>query len=80
MCGVFSVPLRVVRDRYLGICIDIVHFQNCQLICPGHGMMGLNNVTSKTMKTHIYQCLLIDPEDGVRTIDIPFHLILRYYV
>lgn len=41
-------------------------------------MMGLNNVTSKTLKTHIYQCFLIDPEDGVRTVDVPFHLILRY--
>ncbi len=40
--------------------------------------MGLNNVTSKNMKAHIYQCFLIDPEDGVRTIDVPFHLILRF--
>lgn len=52
--------------------------QNCQLVCPGHGLMGLNNVTSKNMKAHIYQCFLIDPEDGVRTIDVPFHLILRF--
>jgi len=48
----------------------------CQLLCPGYSMMGLNVVTCQTMKMNPHQCYLVDPEAGVKTLDIPFHLSL----
>ncbi|XP_064622253.1 rab3 GTPase-activating protein non-catalytic subunit-like isoform X3 [Lineus longissimus] len=48
----------------------------CQLICPGYGMMGLNNVTCKEVKAQIFQVCLVGPDGAVKTIDVPFHLAL----
>uniref|UniRef100_A0A2C9KPH8 Rab3-GAP regulatory subunit N-terminal domain-containing protein n=1 Tax=Biomphalaria glabrata TaxID=6526 RepID=A0A2C9KPH8_BIOGL len=47
------------------------------LICPCYGMMGLNNVTCKGVKSKAFQCALIDPDGMIKTIHIPFHLALR---
>ncbi|XP_059162199.1 rab3 GTPase-activating protein non-catalytic subunit-like [Physella acuta] len=48
----------------------------CQLVCPCYGMMGLNNVTSRGIKSRVFQCALIDPDGMIKTVDIPFHLAL----
>lgn len=50
--------------------------KSCQLICPGYGYLGLNNVTSKGVKTRTFQCALIDPAGTIKTLDVPFHLAL----
>ncbi|XP_055879124.1 rab3 GTPase-activating protein non-catalytic subunit-like isoform X1 [Biomphalaria glabrata] len=46
------------------------------LICPCYGMMGLNNVTCKGVKSKAFLCALIDPDGMIKTIHIPFHLAL----
>ncbi|XP_071079517.1 rab3 GTPase-activating protein non-catalytic subunit-like [Haliotis cracherodii] len=48
----------------------------CQLVCPSSGMMGLNNVTSRGVKSRAFQCALVDPEGFVKTLEVPFHLAL----
>ncbi|RUS87661.1 hypothetical protein EGW08_004584 [Elysia chlorotica] len=48
----------------------------CFLICPCYGMLGLNNVTSRGIKSRTFQCALIDPSGVIKTVDIPFHLAL----
>lgn len=48
----------------------------CQLLCPGYGLMGLNNVTCRDVKVPVQSCYLLDPTGTVRTIDVPFHLAL----
>ncbi|GFO27488.1 Rab3 GTPase-activating protein non-catalytic subunit [Plakobranchus ocellatus] len=48
----------------------------CLLVCPCYGMLGLNNVTSRGIKTRIFQCALVDPSGTIKTVDIPFHLAL----
>lgn len=50
----------------------------CQLICPVHGLMGLNNVTSAVYPPLTNTVYLLDPDGSIRSIDIPFHLALRY--
>ncbi|XP_063427524.1 rab3 GTPase-activating protein non-catalytic subunit-like [Mytilus trossulus] len=50
--------------------------KSCQLICPGYGYLGLNNVTSRGIKTRSFQCALIDPAGTIKTLDVPFHLAL----
>ncbi len=50
--------------------------KSCTLLCPGYGLMGLNNVTYKEMRVLLYSIYLIDPEGTVKTIDVPFHLAL----
>ncbi|KAI0237109.1 Rab3 GTPase-activating protein non-catalytic subunit [Lamellibrachia satsuma] len=48
----------------------------CRMLCPEHGMMGLNNVTFHNTKVQLHQVYLMDPEGSIKTIDIPFHLAL----
>ncbi|GFS02472.1 rab3 GTPase-activating protein non-catalytic subunit-like [Elysia marginata] len=48
----------------------------CCLVCPCYGMLGLNNVTSRGIKSRTFQCALIDPSGVIKTVDIPFHLAL----
>ena len=50
----------------------------CTLVCPGYGLMGLNNVTWKGVKATVYPCYFLDPDAGVKVLEIPFHLALRY--
>ncbi|XP_025103721.1 rab3 GTPase-activating protein non-catalytic subunit-like isoform X2 [Pomacea canaliculata] len=50
--------------------------KHCVLVCPSHGMMGLNNVTYHTVKPQMFHCALVDPEGCIKTLDIPFHLAL----
>ncbi|XP_055995292.1 rab3 GTPase-activating protein non-catalytic subunit-like isoform X2 [Ostrea edulis] len=50
--------------------------KHCRLISPGHGMMGLNNVTCKGVKCKMFQCAVIEPSGVVKSLDIPFHLAL----
>lgn len=52
--------------------------KSCRLLCPGHGMMGLNNVTYKGVKVQLHQIYLLDPEGTVKSVEVPFHLALRY--
>jgi len=53
----------------------------CRLICPVYGLMGLNNVTSAVCQpmgsSTVY---LLDPDGSIKSVDIPFHLALRYVV
>lgn len=51
--------------------------RNCVLVCPSYGMMGLNNVTSRTIKSRAFHCALVDPDGSIKTLEIPFHLALR---
>lgn len=51
--------------------------KSCQLICPGYGYLGLNNVTCKGVKSRTFQCALIDSVGTIKTLDVPFHLALR---
>lgn len=51
--------------------------KSCQLICPGYGYLGLNNVTSRGVKTKSFQCALLDPSGSIKTLEVPFHLALR---
>jgi hypothetical protein len=53
--------------------------KHCVLVCPSYGLMGLNNVTYRGIKTpRAFHCALIDPVEGaIKTLDIPFHLALR---
>ncbi|XP_021378713.1 rab3 GTPase-activating protein non-catalytic subunit-like isoform X1 [Mizuhopecten yessoensis] len=48
----------------------------CRLVCPSYGIMGLNNVTCRGVKTKVFQCALIEPTGIIKTLDIPFHLAL----
>lgn len=48
----------------------------CRLVCPSYGIMGLNNVTCRGVKTKVFQCALIEPTGTIKTLDIPFHLAL----
>ncbi|XP_076441806.1 rab3 GTPase-activating protein non-catalytic subunit-like [Babylonia areolata] len=48
----------------------------CMLVCPSYGLMGLNNVTYRGVRSRAFQCALIDPDGCVKTLDIPFHLAL----
>ncbi|KAL3873895.1 hypothetical protein ACJMK2_036974 [Sinanodonta woodiana] len=48
----------------------------CCLICPPHGILGLNNVTCKGVKTKAFQCALVDINGSILTVDVPFHLAL----
>ncbi|XP_033735108.1 rab3 GTPase-activating protein non-catalytic subunit-like [Pecten maximus] len=48
----------------------------CRLVCPSYGIMGLNNVTCRGVKTKVFQCALIEPTGVIKTLDIPFHLAL----
>ncbi|KAL8566839.1 hypothetical protein ACOMHN_052237 [Nucella lapillus] len=50
--------------------------KHCVLVCPTYGLMGLNNVTYRGVKSRAFQCALVDPEGCVKTLDIPFHLAL----
>jgi len=50
----------------------------CQLICPVYGLMGLNNVTSATCQLLSNTVYLLDPDGSIKSVDIPFHLALRY--
>ncbi|KAK7502781.1 hypothetical protein BaRGS_00006031 [Batillaria attramentaria] len=50
--------------------------KNCVLVCPSYGMMGLNNVTYRGVRSRAFHCALVDPEGSVKTLDIPFHLAL----
>ncbi|XP_012937688.1 rab3 GTPase-activating protein non-catalytic subunit [Aplysia californica] len=50
--------------------------KSCRLVCPCYGMMGLNNVTCRGVRSRVFQCALIDPDGVIKTIDIPFHLAL----
>lgn len=50
--------------------------KSCQLICPGYGYLGLNNVTSRGVKTKSFQCALLDPSGTIKTLEVPFHLAL----
>jgi len=51
----------------------------CQLICPVHGLMGLNNVTAAAVGHPLTNNLyLLDPGGSLKSINIPFHLALRY--
>ncbi|KAH9519441.1 Rab3 GTPase-activating protein non-catalytic subunit [Bulinus truncatus] len=50
--------------------------KSCFLVCPCYGMMGLNNVTCKGVKSKAFQCALIDPDGMIKTVHIPFHLAL----
>ena len=43
-----------------------------------HGMMGLNNVTYPKIKVNIQQLYLLDPDGVIKTIQVPFHLALRW--
>jgi len=52
----------------------------CQLICPVYGLMGLNNVTSAALQPLTNTVYLLDPDGSVKSVDIPFHLALRYTV
>ncbi|XP_064601694.1 rab3 GTPase-activating protein non-catalytic subunit-like isoform X2 [Liolophura sinensis] len=47
-----------------------------RLISPGYGMMGLNNVTIKSVKNKAFQVILVDPKGTVKTLEVPFHLAL----
>lgn len=52
----------------------------CQLICPSYGLMGLNNVTSAACQPLTNTVYLLDPDGSIKSVDIPFHLALRYAV
>ena len=45
--------------------------KSCQLICPGYGYLGLNNVTSRGVKTKSFQCALLDPSGSIKTLEVP---------
>ncbi|KAK3599646.1 hypothetical protein CHS0354_029108 [Potamilus streckersoni] len=46
------------------------------LICPPHGILGLNNVTCKGVKIKEFQCALVDIDGSILKVDVPFHLAL----
>ena len=48
-----------------------------QLVYLSHGILGLNNVTSKGIKIKAFQVALMDPDGTVKTVTVPFHLALR---
>ncbi|KAK7104713.1 rab3 GTPase-activating protein non-catalytic subunit-like [Littorina saxatilis] len=50
--------------------------KHCILVCPSYGLMGLNNVTYRGVKSRAFQCALVDPEGSIKTLEIPFHLAL----
>lgn len=52
--------------------------KHCILVCPSYGLLGLNNVTCRGVRSRAFQCALVDPEGSVKTLDIPFHLSLRW--
>ena len=52
--------------------------KNCRLLCPGYGMMGLNNVTCRGVKSQLFQCALLDVDGSIKVLEIPFHLALRF--
>jgi len=54
--------------------------KGCQLICSIYGLMGINNVTSAACQPLISTVYLLDPDGSIKSVDIPFHLTLRYTV
>uniref|UniRef100_A0A8C9ZDW7 RAB3 GTPase activating protein subunit 2 (non-catalytic) n=1 Tax=Sander lucioperca TaxID=283035 RepID=A0A8C9ZDW7_SANLU len=53
--------------------------KHCRLLYAGYRLMGVNSVTSKGWQLHTQQVCLLDPITGaLRTVNIPFHLALRF--
>uniref|UniRef100_A0A3P8PWZ9 RAB3 GTPase activating protein subunit 2 (non-catalytic) n=1 Tax=Astatotilapia calliptera TaxID=8154 RepID=A0A3P8PWZ9_ASTCA len=53
--------------------------KHCRLLYAGYRLMGVNSVTSQGWQLHTQQVCLLDPITGVlRTVNIPFHLALRF--
>lgn len=51
----------------------------CRLLYAGYRLMGVNSVTSQGWQLHTQQVCLLDPITGaLRTVNIPFHLALRF--
>ena len=52
--------------------------KNSKLICPGFFMLTLNgSLCNQALKSSQIQCFLIDESGNIKTLQIPFHLILR---
>ena len=55
--------------------------KDCTLVYPGYFMLSLNggllNANSHHMNKNTHQCFLINSDGILKTIHIPFHLILR---
>uniref|UniRef100_A0A669DL58 RAB3 GTPase activating protein subunit 2 (non-catalytic) n=1 Tax=Oreochromis niloticus TaxID=8128 RepID=A0A669DL58_ORENI len=53
--------------------------KHCRLLYAGYRLMGVNSVTSQGWQLHTQQVCLLDPITGaLRTVNIPFHLALRF--
>ncbi|KAL4238914.1 Rab3 GTPase-activating protein non-catalytic subunit [Mactra antiquata] len=50
--------------------------KHCQLISMSHGILGLNNVTSKGVRIKAFQVALLDADGLLKTVLVPFHLAL----
>ncbi|XP_052275243.1 rab3 GTPase-activating protein non-catalytic subunit-like isoform X3 [Dreissena polymorpha] len=50
--------------------------KHCQLVSISHGILGLNNVTSKGVRIKAFQVALLDPAGTLKTVQVPFHLAL----
>ena len=62
-------------------CVRVAAFnvsKGCRLICPGYGMMGLNNANYHDVKATVIPCVMIDPDGNMKVIEVPFHLALRW--
>ena len=54
--------------------------KNSKLIYPGYFMFTLNGtLCNPQIKSTQMQCFLIDETGNIKTIHIPFHLILRFF-
>lgn len=51
----------------------------CKLISISHGILGLNNVTGKGVNIKAFQVALLDPQGNLKSVEVPFHLSLRYF-
>ena len=52
--------------------------KNCRLVYPGYFMLTLNgSLCNEQIKSSQIQCFLIDHSGNIKTLHIPFHLILR---
>lgn len=53
--------------------------KNCKLIYPGYFMLSLNGslFNNEYKLSKHTQCFLVNSEGQIKTLDIPFHLILR---
>lgn len=54
--------------------------KHCVLVSISHGILGLNNVTGKGVNIKAFQVALLEPDGSLKTVQVPFHLALRWEI